>query len=195
MERIPFPRGKYQLIVVDPPWPVKKIARKVRPNQIEMDYPTMSLQEIADLPVDSIATEDAWCFLWTTQKYLFDAKAILEGWGFDRLLTMVWEKTYGRSAGMPLFGFKWNAEFILVGCKQRPPAWSKGRLIPAVFQAENVRHSQKPQRFYDLVASLGTPRIDLFARQRRDGWDAWGTLEFEEDKWKYENQVWPGLLE
>jgi len=166
---------KYQIIVVDPPWNVKKLTHKARPNQVEMDYSTMDTKSIKSLNVGSLADKDCWCFLWTTQKFLFDAKDILEHWGFHYLLTMVWEKTYGRSAGMPLFGFRWNAEFILVGYNRKPSLWIKGKpLIPAVFQAENHKHSQKPDKFYDLVAPLGSPKIDLFARQKRSGWDAWG---------------------
>lgn len=166
---------KYQIIVVDPPWDVRKLTHKARPNQVKMDYPTMSLADIASLNVASLADNDCWCFLWTTQKFLFDAKSVLNDWGFNHLLTMVWEKTYGRSAGMPLFGFRWNAEFILVGYRNKPTLWVKGKpLIPAVFQAENNKHSQKPDTFYSLIESLGSPRIDLFARNKRIGWDAWG---------------------
>jgi len=93
---------------------------------------------------------------------------------------MVWEKTYGRSAGMPLYGFRWNAEFILVGTKGKKDMFPKRPLIPAVFQAENIRHSQKPQKFYDLIAPLGSPRIDIFARSKREGFDVWGN-EVESD--------------
>ena len=171
---------KYQVIVVDPPWEVKKLTHKKRPNQVEMDYPTMSLVDIANLPVGSLCDSRGFCFLWTTQKYLFDAKTILNHWGFNHLLTMVWEKTYGRSSGMPLFGFRWNAEFILVGTKGKVELWPKRKLIPAVFQAPNVRHSEKPDLFYKMVEELGAPRIDLFARKKREGWDVWGN-EVESD--------------
>jgi len=169
-----FPNKKYQIIVVDPPWPIKKITRKKRPNQTTMDYPTMPITDIEKLPIAKLAEETCWCFLWTTQKFLFNSKSILEGWGFSHLLTMVWEKTYGRSAGMPLFGFRYNAEFILVGYKTKPTLWPKRKLIPAVFQAENIRHSQKPDRFYSMIEVLGSTRIDLFARNKRQGWDVWG---------------------
>lgn len=171
---IPFPDKKYEVIVVDPPWDVKKLTHKNRPNQIKMDYPVMSIMEIRNLPIESIAKDNSWIFLWTTQKYLWDAKPILNNWGFTLLLTMVWEKTYGRSAGMPLFGFRWNVEFILAGYKTKPELWPSRSLIPAGFQAENVRHSQKPDKFYQMVESLGSPRIDLFARKQRTGWDVWG---------------------
>ena len=165
---------KYQIIVIDPPWQVKKIQNKQRPNQVEMDYPMMSIDVIKNLPIQDIADENSWCFLWTTQKYLWDSRAILEGWGFNHKLTMVWEKTYGRSAGMPLYGFRWNAEFILVGTKGKKDMFPKKPLIPAVFQAENIRHSQKPDRFYKMIEPLGENRIDIFARQKREGWDVWG---------------------
>ncbi len=170
----PFPDKKYEIIVVDPPWPVKKLTHKARPNQTTMDYSVMSVDEIKQLPIGSLADDSCWCFLWTTQKFLFESKTILEEWGFKLLLTMVWEKTYGKSAGMPLFGFRWNGEFILVGYKQKPTLWPKRKLIPAVFQAENIRHSQKPNRFYELLEPLAETRIDVFARRRRQGWDVWG---------------------
>jgi N6-adenosine-specific RNA methylase IME4 len=171
---IEFPNKKYKIIVIDPPWKIKKSKNKMRPNQTTWDYPVMSNTEIQSLPIQDISTEESLCFLWTTQKYLWAAKEILNGWEFKPLLTMVWEKTFGRSAGMPLFGFRWNAEFILVGYKKALQPFPKNKLIPAVFQAENIRHSQKPDRFYEMVKQLGTPRIDLFARKKRDDWDCWG---------------------
>lgn len=172
---------QYEVIVVDPPWPIKKLTRRARPKQTSMDYSVMSLEDIARLPVGKLATEDSWCFLWTIQKYLHSpAKDILTGWGFKYLLTMVWEKTYGKSSGMPLYGFRWNGEFVLVGYKGKKSTWPKRPLIPAVFSAENLGHSTKPPRFYELVAPLGTSRIDLFARSQRDGWDVWGN-EVESD--------------
>jgi N6-adenosine-specific RNA methylase IME4 len=173
---LPFPNKKYQIIVIDPPWDVKKLTRKSRPNQVNMDYPTMSLEQIKALDIKSIAGDKCWIFLWATQKYLFEAKSVLEHWGGHYLLTMVWEKTFGRSAGMPLFGFRWNGEFVLVGYnKIKPDLWLKGKpLIPAVFSAENIRHSQKPDKFYELIEPLGETRIDIFARKERDGWDVWG---------------------
>jgi len=83
-------------------------------------------------------------------------------------------------AGMPLYGFRWNAEFILVGTKGKKDMFPKTKLIPAVFQAENIRHSQKPDRFYKMIEPLGEPRIDIFARTKRDKWDVWGN-EVESD--------------
>lgn len=165
---------KYDLIVVDPPWPIKKITHRDRPCQKKMDYKIMTLDEVKKLSIGDMADSNCWLFLWTIQKFLFDSKKILENWGFKHLATMVWEKTYGKSAGMPLYGFRWNAEFILVGYKNKPETWPKRKLIPMVFQAENVGHSQKPDKFYKMIEPLGKHRVDIFARKKRDGWDVWG---------------------
>ena len=170
----PMQMKKYNLIVVDPPWQIKKIKSKQRPNQISMDYPMMTLDEINFLKIKDISEDNSWCFLWTTQKYLWESKSILESWGFNYLATMVWQKTYGISAGMPLYGFRWNCEFILIGRRGKHKMFPRNKLIPFVFQAENVRHSEKPQKFYDLIKDLGDKRIDIFARKKREGWDSWG---------------------
>ena len=171
---------KYNVIVVDPPWNLKKIKRKVRSNQVGFDYKTMSIDEIKNLPIKKLANKNSWLFLWATQKYLFKAKDVLEEWGFNHLITMCWKKEYGRSNGMPLYGFRWNAEFVLVGYIEKPEIYPKRKLIKACFSAVNEGHSVKPGLFYDEVGKLGKKRIDLFARNKRDGWDVWGN-EVESD--------------
>jgi len=171
---IPFPDKTYDVIVVDPPWQIKKISRKVRQKQTSMDYSTMPIDEIKALPISRLSKKSTLVFMWTIQKYLFDAKDVLGSWGFNYLCMGVWEKTYGRSNGMPLYGFRWNAEFIAIGYKNKPELWPKKKLMPLCFQAENVRHSQKPDKFYEMVEGFGETRIDLFARQKRQGWDSWG---------------------
>ena len=60
-----FPNKKYQIIVIDPPWEIQKISKRVRPNQIDMDYPMMSLKEISGLPINQIADDKCILFLWT----------------------------------------------------------------------------------------------------------------------------------
>ena len=170
----------YDVLVVDPPWPIAKLTRKTRPKQVDMDYTVVDLDRIRQFDVGQLASDSSWMFLWTIQKYLFESRAILEDWGFHYLLMMVWKKEYGRSSGMPLKGFRWNAEFIAVGHRGKADLWPSRPLIPAVFSAVNEGHSIKPQAFYDLIAPLGDRRIDLFARKPREGWDVWGN-EVESD--------------
>ena len=83
---------KYQIIYADPPWEIKKIKRKVRPNQIEMDYPTMSLDEIKKLDINGISEDNSVCFLWTIQRYLPFAFDVLKEWGFKYQRTITWDK-------------------------------------------------------------------------------------------------------
>lgn len=81
---VPLPQGKYRTIVIDPPWAMKKILRKARPNQVLWDYPTMTVEEIKAFPIPKLAYEDG-ChiYLWTTHKYLPKAFEVLDAWGAD----------------------------------------------------------------------------------------------------------------
>ena len=167
---------KYQIIVVDPPWKIQKIRKRVRPNQINMDYPMMSLDEIKALPVGNIAADSCMLFLWTIDKYLYDTKPILEAWGFKYHLTMAWDKTNG----LAMYGFNRQTEFVLVGFKGKQEAYPKRATIRTSFTAKSRRHSQKPDEFYSMLDLLEGDRIDLFARERRLCWDVWGN-EVESD--------------
>jgi hypothetical protein len=85
--------GRYGTIVIDPPWPVEKIERVVRPNQALMDYPTMTVPEIERLNVAGMAAQDCHLFCWTTQRFLRETFDIVEGWGFRYVLLMAWRDT------------------------------------------------------------------------------------------------------
>lgn len=161
---------KYKTIVVDPPWPVKKILRKVRPNQKEMDYPTMSYGELWDLKVKDVADKNSVCFVWTIQRWLPLTFDLLHKWGFKYQRVLTWDK----GNGMSLFGFHHRSEFVVFGYKGRLEMYPKRKTIPTVFSAKSPFHSAKPDLFYDMVSVFGVPRIDLFARKKRVGWDVWG---------------------
>ncbi len=165
-----IPKGGYKTLVVDPPWPIKKIQRRVRPNQKNMDYPLMSLEEIKKLNIGDIAHAKSHLFLWTIDKFLYLSKDILEGWGFKYHCTIAWNKTNGIS----LYGFNRRVEFILVGFKGTHEAYPKRKTIPTAFTAKSKRHSEKPDMFYNFLDILPDPKVDLFARKKREGWDVWG---------------------
>jgi N6-adenosine-specific RNA methylase IME4 len=167
---------KYSVIVVDPPWPIEKIRKRVRPNQVEMDYPTMTLDEIKSLPIGALAENPCTLFLWTVDKYLYQSRAILEGWGFKYHLTMAWDKTNG----LAMYGFNRQTEFILVGFLGKHDAYPKRKTIRTSFTAKSKRHSEKPDEFYQSLAVLPGNRIDVFARKPREGWDVFGN-EVESD--------------
>jgi N6-adenosine-specific RNA methylase IME4 len=162
---------KYQIIYADPPWPVKKIIRKVRPNQKEsLDYPTMSLEAIKGLKVNDIADDNSVLFLWTTHAFLPEAFNVMSSWGFKYQRMITWDK----NNGMCLFGFHHRTEFLLFGYKGKIEMYPRRKAFPTLVMAKSERHSEKPQIFRDLIAPFGTTKIELFARQKTEGWDVWG---------------------
>lgn len=161
---------KYKVIVVDPPWEIKKIKRKVRPNQKEMDYPTMSYGELWNLSIKDLADNNSVCFLWTIQKYLPLSFDLLHKWGFKYQRTITWDK----GNGLCLFGFHHRTEFVVFGYRGRLDMYPHRKAFPTLFFAKSKRHSEKPDIFYDMAKVFGDKRIDLFARKKRDGWDVWG---------------------
>lgn len=168
---------KYKIIVIDPPWEVKKIIRRVRPKQkASLDYKTMAIEEIKKLDIPSISDENSVIFLWTIQAYLPYSFDLLKNWGFKYQRVLTWDK----QNGMCLFGFHHRTEFVVFGYKGKIEMYPRRRAIPTVFSGKSDRHSAKPDNFYDLVSVFGKPRIDLFARKQRRGWDVWGD-EVESD--------------
>lgn len=170
MNYIPFPDKRYKVIYADPPWNIKKIIRKVRPNQVMMDYPTMSLEDIMSLPVKDIAEDSSCLFLWTIQSFLPKAFHVITAWGFKYQRTITWDK----QNGMCLFGFHHRTEFLLFGYKGKIEMYPRRQAFPTIVQAKSIRHSAKPHIFRELIAPFGNPKIELFAREKVEGWDAWG---------------------
>jgi N6-adenosine-specific RNA methylase IME4 len=161
----------YSTIVADPPWQISKIAKRVRPLQVDMDYSMMSLDEIAALPVGDLAADVSTLFVWTIDRYLYDTPAIVEAWGFKYHLTMAWDKTNG----MAMFGFNRQTEFVVVGFKGPHDAYPSGPVMRSSFTARSTHHSAKPPLFLDMVeARWPGPYVELFARAPRLGWDSWG---------------------
>ena len=162
---------RYQVIYADPPWPVKKIVRKCRPNQkVNLDYPTMSMEEIMELPVASIADDNCVLFLWTTHAFLQFGIDVMRKWGFRYQRCITWDK----QNGMCLFGFHHRTEFLLFGYKGKIEMYPRRKAFPTMVQAKSERHSSKPQIFRDLIAPFGETKVELFARQKTEGWDVWG---------------------
>lgn len=173
---------RYRTIVADPPWEYEGFAtapggerkRGLKPKTADLPYGSMTVAEIAALPVASLAADDCRLFLWTTNRYLRAAFDVLDGWGFRYRQTLVWHKTgnpspFGGSVA-PI-----HAEFLLVAHKGSPSVVE--RLKSSVVAANKPRdeHSQKPDVFLDLVEQVSPgPYVEMFARRARFGWDYWG---------------------
>ena len=176
---------KYRCIVVDPPWDQKKTGkRKVRPNQgTQLDYSTMTLNEIASsVPVRSEwAADNSFIWIWATNgksqssglSIIEQAHELMRRWDYKYYTMITWNKGTGSCPFGPyqiitehcLFGYKGKAAF--------PKAsWGK---MQTVFEAPPTRHSEKPSWFYEAIAyHFPGPRLDVFARRRHKGFDAWG---------------------
>ena len=165
-----FPNKKYNIIYADPPWKIKKIKRKSRPNQIKMDYPIMELEDIKNLPVKNISKDNSVLFLWTIQKYLKDSFDVMNQWGFKYQRTITWDK----GNGMCLFGFHHRTEFLLFGYKGKLEMYPKRKNFPTLINAKSKYHSSKPEIFRELIKPFGDKKIELFAREKTEGWDVWG---------------------
>jgi N6-adenosine-specific RNA methylase IME4 len=165
------PEGKFDCIVVDPPWPMEKIERDVRPNQVGFDYPTMTEEELADLDIGSFAADDCHLFCWTTQRFLLAAFRLLEGWDFRYVCEFVWYKPGGfQPVGLPQF----NCEFALYA-RLGTPRFISTKEFFTCFEAPRREHSRKPDKFYDLVRRVTAgPRIEVFSREKREGFAQYG---------------------
>ena len=178
---VELPGKRYGTIVIDPPWPMKKIEREVRPDQVEFDYPTMDYEALRAFRVtfERLAADDCHVFMWTTQKFLPMALRLFEDYGIKYVLTMVWHKPGGfQPVGLP----QYNCEFVLYG-RIGSPSFTDTKAFNCCFNADRAEHSRKPDEFYDLVRRVtGGSRIDVFSRERREGFAQYGneTTKFDE---------------
>lgn len=167
---------KYRTIVADPPWEVKRSSgyrwREGRPSgeRLALPYPTMTVAEIAALPINAIAERDAHLYLWTIQSKLQDAFDIAAAWGFRVSCTLIWCKG---ATGVVGGAFCSNTEFALF-CRRGTLA-HKARVTSQWFQWKRGPHSAKPEAFIDMVEQVSPgPYVELFSRRHRLGWDVWG---------------------
>lgn len=166
---------KYRTIVADPPWDYPE-GFALGPGHGELEvrplpYPSMTIEDIAALPVRDFADRECRLFLWTTNRYLREAFDILETWGFRYRQTLVWHKT---DANLPASVAPNSAEFILVGTRGFP---ARGIGFPSAVIAipRKGSHSTKPEAFMDYIETVSQPPyLELFARRKRIGWDVWG---------------------
>ena len=176
-EQIPFPDKKYQIIYADPPWSYHD---KMKGHQgAETHYETQSKQWIAKLPVREIAEKDCCLFLWVTSPLLDEGIKVMQDWGFKyKTLAFCWSKYTTGGKLVSNLG-RWtmgNVELCVLGIKGKPNSWRQDKSIKQLVQAERTKHSKKPNEIRNRIVDLlgNRSRIELFARQKTEGWDVWG---------------------
>ncbi len=154
-----LPTGRYDAIVVDPPWP----------GDTTVPYPTMTVAEITDLPIPALAADDCLLWLWTTNATIRHALSCIDAWGFREKSMATWVKNMW-STGTFLRG---RTEHCILATRGKPRVLVTDQTT--VIEGPARQHSRKPEEFYTLVESLCPgPKVELFARVRREGWDCWG---------------------
>lgn len=171
---------KYEIIYSDPPWQQQKgNLRKCRPNQDrKFDYPTMSVNECiqVQLPFFRAAAEKYNVFMRTIDKFLHDTESEMKSLGYTLHARIVWDKTNGVA---PAFTVRFTHEYLLWFYKQgkmlKPREETRGKYT-TVMREPSTYHSHKPICAYEMLEDMfpSSKKIELFARNQREGWDFWG---------------------
>ena len=177
---------KYQIIYADPPWSYRKSGGiKSARGLAKKFYPTMELNAIKNLPIQDIAEKDCYLFLWTTAPCMQEGLDVLKAWGFQFFtIAFTWVKQNTLHTDTLFWGMgnstRANPEYVLLG--------KKGKLkrenvdVHSVVISPIAKHSQKPKEVRKRIERLygNLLRIELFAREKTEGWDVWGN-EVESD--------------
>ena len=186
MENCFLPDKKYNIIYADPPWAYRQCGTAARSRgNAAKHYSTMPTADICALPVGDLRAEWAACFMWATFPNFAEALKVMEAWGFAyKTAAFVWVKKNKKSGGN-FWGMgaytRANAEVCLLGVTPKAKKIVRSHGIHQIIEAPYQGHSRKPGEARDRIVQLlgDLPRIELFARERAEGWDAWGN-EVEE---------------
>ena len=158
----------YGVILTDPPWHFRTWSSKGAGRSPV--YDTMTFEQLAELPVAASAAPDCALFMWAVDSHLQTAFDLIEAWGFTyKTIGFIWVKP---SIGMGYWTRK-QAEICLLGTRGKPKRLNAG--ISQVIKAPRREHSRKPDETYRCIEELvAGPYLEMFARQKRDGWASWG---------------------
>lgn len=171
--RLDFPQSTYKTIYADPPW-MERGGGKIK-RGADRHYSLMATKDIAALPVQSLAHEDG-ChlYLWATNNFLEQAFGVCRAWGFRPVTVITWGKDkiglgqyFRGQTEHCIFAVRGNLLYKIVDGKRQ-----QGTTL--ILEPKTI-HSRKPQKMREYIERVSyAPRIELFARERFNGWDAWG---------------------
>ena len=171
---------KYQIIYADPPWSYKVWSKKTGLGRsAESHYSTMNKEDIQNLPIRDICEKDCVLFLWVTAPCLIEGIELIKKWGFEyKTIGFTWVKKNKKTPswfwGMGYYT-RANTELCLLATRGKILK-RKSRSVHQIIDTPIREHSQKPEEARDKIIELfgNLPRIELFARQKTEGWDTIG---------------------
>lgn len=180
-----LPNKKYAAILADPPWSFKSWSQKGASRGASRHYATMKTKDICKLPIADIATKDCVLLLWAVMPQLPEALRVIEAWGFKfKTVGFTWMKQNKNApslfydandifAGMG-YWTRSNCELCLIATRGKPKRINSD--VPQAIFSPLREHSRKPTEIYERVERLvAGPYLELFARNKRKGWDSHGT--------------------
>ena len=175
---IPFPKKKYNIIYADPAWHFKTYSDKGTKRSALQHYNCLNINDIYNLPIRSISDDDYILFIWIIDSMFPEALETIKRWGFKyKTVAFTWVKQNKKSDGYFTGMGYWtrcNPEQCLLATKGKLKRISKS--VKQLIVSRLEQHSKKPNDIRNRIVELcgDLPRIELFARQRTDGWDYWG---------------------
>lgn len=171
---------KYNIIYADPPWQYKVWSKKGNGRSAESHYKTLGIKEIVNMKefIKDISADDCVLFIWITYPCLKEAIQVIEEWGFTyKTCGFAWVKR-NKKANSWFWGMGYwtraNSELCLIATKGKIKRIS--RKVHQIIDTPIEEHSKKPAIVRDRIVELmgDLPKIELFAREKADGWDVWG---------------------
>ena len=173
------PNKGYATILADPPWRFLNRTGKVAPEHKRLSrYETLSLDEIKQIPVQSVAGVKSHLYLWVPNALLPEGLEVMKAWGFTYKSNIIWHKVRkdggpdGRGVG---FYFRNTTELVLFGIRGSMRTLDPGRSQVNIIRTQKQEHSRKPDELYELIERCSpAPFLEIFARGKRKGWDVFG---------------------
>jgi N6-adenosine-specific RNA methylase IME4 len=174
-----FRGRRFGTILADPPWQFMNRTGKMAPEHRRLlRYPTMTLDDILDLPVADLSLPQSHLYLWVPNALIFEGLEVMKRWGFTYKTNLVWYKVRkdggpdGRGVG---FYFRNVTELILFGTRGSLRTLQPGRRQVNMIVSQKREHSRKPDELYDVIEDCSPgPYLELFARRTRTRWEQWG---------------------
>lgn len=185
----------YGAVLADPPWRFQNRTGKMAPEHRRLSrYPTLTLDEIKEIPVQLVANKNSHLYLWVPNALLKEGLEVMEAWGFKYKSNIIWHKVRkdggpdGRGVG---FYFRNTTEIILFGVRGSLRTLQPGRRQVNIIRTQKKEHSRKPDELYDIIEGCSPgPYLELFARGAREHWDVFGNqanLDYKPNWKTYKN--------